>query len=112
MDDQTTRRPGVGDTRAKAECISNDDRGNVSRGSGEVNPPPIPTILCERTPRGNFRFWCQHCREYHLHGGAGGEGHRGSHCWSKAGRRAYPNGYNVAFDRRQTRDRGDSRTAT
>lgn len=92
--------PGAGGTRAEHdEKVSAADGPSVSHGGEKVNRRPIPTIICERTPLGNFRFWCRHCRGYHLHGGGDGGGHRVSHCWSKAGQRAYPNGYYVVLPR-------------
>lgn len=37
-----------------------------------------PVIVCERTERGDWRFWCPHCRRFHYHGVA--RGHRIAHC--------------------------------
>lgn len=39
---------------------------------------PAPIIVCEKTARGDWRFWCPFCRSYHYHGAA--QGHRISHC--------------------------------
>jgi hypothetical protein len=42
-----------------------------------MNPP---TVQCERDGDGDFRFWCPFCRAEHVHGAAGGTGHRIAHC--------------------------------
>jgi hypothetical protein len=42
-----------------------------------------PVFEVEETPLGNFRFYCPWCKGWHLHGGGGGLGHRGAHCWRK-----------------------------
>ena len=70
--------------------------GPSTKSAAACTPVPgPPTILCERTPSGQLRFWCQFCRKFHLHGGASG-GHRLAHCFSEAGREAYAAGYFLA----------------
>lgn len=52
-------------------------------------------IEAEETPDGGLRFWCRHCRGWHLHGAAGGYGHRVEHCW-RAGSPYAGRGYILA----------------
>jgi hypothetical protein len=40
----------------------------------------LPVFLCEPVGEHSWRFWCPFCRAYHVHGAAGGEGHRVAHC--------------------------------
>jgi hypothetical protein len=47
----------------------------------EVGPPD----------RRRWRFWCAHCDGYHWH--LAKPGHSAAHCWTPAGRRAFPRGY-------------------
>jgi hypothetical protein len=53
----------------------------------------IPTILA-KFEKGSLTFHCEYCRFKHIHGIAGGAGHRQSHClWPKSPYMA--TGYNL-----------------
>ena len=43
-----------------------------------ISSKVAPVIVCEKTERGDWRFFCPHCRRHHYHGG--GRGHRIAHC--------------------------------
>jgi hypothetical protein len=61
----------------------------------------IPVIECVAFEYEGVRcveFWCQHCKCKHSHGFPHDNeevGHRVAHCHSKAGRDAYPRGYDL-----------------
>jgi hypothetical protein len=65
-----------------------------------MTEPAIPTYRCILFNRNQLRFWCPHCRCPHYHGAPDGDpykgaGHRIAHCYTDAGLRAHPYGYDL-----------------
>jgi|GEM_PF-5737094 len=64
----------------------------MDRGNGQ------PTVDAVRTPAGQLKFYCAHCRRWHFHGAVGpalgdGDGLRAAHCAEPPPQ--YKSGYNL-----------------
>jgi hypothetical protein len=59
----------------------------------------FPVIPCYITDDGvGLQFYCPHCKGPHMHGAAGGDGHRQHHCYTEVGSTAYNRGYFLKID--------------
>lgn len=48
--------------------------------AGGATEPVAPVVWVVQLPHGRLKFYCDHCRGPHFHGGS--EGHRVAHCFN------------------------------
>lgn len=70
----------------------------MSAGAATFRPTATSVLLAYhlRSSPAHIGFWCPWCRRVHVHGAAGGDGDRGSHCHDKCSP-LYGHGYDLLF---------------